>query len=321
MVARGHLVTGPHACRRLGEHADASLSTGFEGLARRRRQRQHRQAHRGIGPGVETKGVGARVEAVDAGPLERVLGFEERGPAVECDRQVEGPLVEQDVDGHRAEARAMHFGDAVHRPNTRFELVEPALGDEVGLVEHDDVGERDLFLGLAAAPELLVDMDGVDDGDDAVERVLGGDVVVHEERLCDRPGVGEARGLDQHVVELVAPLAEVGEHPDQIASHGAADAPIGHLEDFFVGVDHQALVDADLAELVLDDRDASAMVLGEDAVEQRRLAGPEEAGEDRDRYAAHRATPPRSVSRSWSSWASPCSAMTVVDMAGCLRGG
>ena len=42
------------------------------------------------------------------------------------------------------------------------------------------------------------------------------------------------------------------------------------------------VVDADLAELVLDHGDALAVLLGEDAVEQRGLAGAEEAGEDGD---------------------------------------
>ena len=35
--------------------------------------------------------------------------------------------------------------------------------------------------------------------------------------------------------------------------------------------------------LVLDDRDLLAVVAGQDAVDQRRLAGAEEAGDDRDR--------------------------------------
>ena len=43
------------------------------------------------------------------------------------------------------------------------------------------------------------------------------------------------------------------------------------------------VVDADLAELVLDHGDALAVVFLEDAVEQRGLAAAEEAGEDGDR--------------------------------------
>jgi hypothetical protein len=43
--------------------------------------------------------------------------------------------------------------------------------------------------------------------------------------------------------------------------------------------DDEALVDADLPELVLDHGDALAVVLREDAVQQRGLAGAEEAGQ------------------------------------------
>ena len=46
-----------------------------------------------------------------------------------------------------------------------------------------------------------------------------------------------------------------------------------------------SLIDADLAELVLDDGDALAVLRGEDVVQQRGLAGAEEAGEDGDRDA------------------------------------
>ena len=46
-----------------------------------------------------------------------------------------------------------------------------------------------------------------------------------------------------------------------------------------------SLIDADLAEFVLDDRDALAVLLGQDAVQQRGLSGAKEAREYRDRYA------------------------------------
>ena len=80
-------------------------------------------------------------------------------------------------------------------------------------------------------------------------------VVVGEEGLRDRAGIGEARGLDQDAVELVLALHQAFEDADQIAAHGAADAAVVHLEDFLVGIDHEVVVDADLAELVFDDGD------------------------------------------------------------------
>src|SRR5262249_564751 len=82
------------------------------------------------------------------------------------------------------------------------------------------------------------------------------------------------------------------------------DAPVVHLEDLFLGRDDEVLIDADLAELVLDDRDALAVLCGEDVVEERGFAGPEKPGQHGDRDAiaisTHRATPHEiAVSRSW----------------------
>jgi hypothetical protein len=56
--------------------------------------------------------------------------------------------------------------------------------------------------------------------------------------------------------------------------------------------DDEVVVDADLAELVDDDGVALAVVLREDAVEQRGLAGAEIAGEhgDGDLGCTHRST-------------------------------
>jgi hypothetical protein len=73
------------------------------------------------------------------------------------------------------------------------------------------------------------------------------------------------------------------EDAHEVAANGAAKAAVVHLDDLFLLVLHEDLVvDAGLAELVLDDGDLLAVLLGEDAVEERRLPGPEEAGEDGD---------------------------------------
>jgi hypothetical protein len=55
--------------------------------------------------------------------------------------------------------------------------------------------------------------------------------------------------------------------------------PLFISKHLFVSVDDEVIVDADLAELVDDDRVALAVSLGEDTVEERGLAGAEIAGE------------------------------------------
>ncbi len=133
--------------------------------------------------------------------------------------------------------------------------------------------------------------------DDRVEHELVAQFVVEEEGLRHRARVGQAGGLDQHVVEAVATAQQLAEDAQQVAAHGAADAAVVRLEELLLGADHQRLVDTDFTELVLDDGDAVAVALGEDAGEQRRLAGAEVAGEYRDRNAGSRHVQVVSVSR------------------------
>ena len=97
-------------------------------------------------------------------------------------------------------------------------------------------------------------------------------------------GAGSARpgGLDDDGVELALAPHQPVDDAHQVAAHGAADAAVVHLEHFLVGVDDELVVDADLAEFVDDDGVFLAVRLGQDAVEQRGLAGAEIAGEHGD---------------------------------------
>jgi hypothetical protein len=109
--------------------------------------------------------------------------------------------------------------------------------------------------------------------------VLGVDHLVtigRRARMCfrlhlvvDEEGLGHRAGSARPVVSIrmyrtCPALHQVAEDADQVAPDGAADAPVVHLEDLFLGVDDQVLVDADLAELVLDDGDPLAVLLGQD---------------------------------------------------------
>src|SRR6516225_7379541 len=164
--------------------------------------------------------------------------------------------------------------------------------DQIGLVEQDDVSERDLILCLRCVLEAVLQPLGVGDRDHRVELGLAADIVVHEERLRHRRGVREPRGFDDDGVELALPAHQPVDDAHEIAAHGAADAAVVHLEYFFVGTDDEIVVDADLAEFVDDDGVLLAVRLRQNAVEQRGLAGPEIAGEHGDGdLVGHRATP------------------------------
>ena len=109
----------------------------------------------------------------------------------------------------------------------------------------------------------------------ASSRVLRPDILVDEERLRHRRRIGEPRGLDNDFVELALAAHQAVENAHQVAAHGAADAAVVHLEHLLVGADDEVVVDADLAEFVDDDGVFLAVRLGEDAVEQGGLAGPQ----------------------------------------------
>jgi hypothetical protein len=66
---------------------------------------------------------------------------------------------------------------------------------EIGLIKDDRVGEGQLLLRFMCAVDLAEKVPGIDNGDDGVESCLGADILVDEESLGDRRGVGEARRL------------------------------------------------------------------------------------------------------------------------------
>ena len=191
------------------------------------------------------------------------------------------------VQRHVTAHRLVHGGQRVQATQRGLHLRELRAGDEVHLVEHDLIGEPDLLARLFGVGDAVEHMAGVHHGGDAVESRPRLHVLVHEEGLRHRARVREARGLDDDGVErALAPRRLPPHQPahdaDQVAAHGAADAAVVHLEHFLVGGGHEVVVDADLAELVDDHRVAAAVILGEDAVQERGLAGAEIAGEHGD---------------------------------------
>jgi hypothetical protein len=129
---------------------------------------------------------------------------------------------------------------------------------------------------------VLKDVLGVDYGYDGIEAEVGLHLVVGKKRLRDGAWVSEAGGLDEDAVEGLLTLHEAAEDADEITAHGAADAAVVHLEELFVGLDNELVVHANLAEFIFDHGEFLAVLLGQNAVEERGFAGAEEAGEDGD---------------------------------------
>ena len=206
--------------------------------------------------------------------------------------EVEGIAAEHGLERHVALHRAMQGGIGIDAADARLDLLQLGLGDEIGLVDDDNIGEGDLVLGLRRILEPRGQKFCIGHRHHGVEPRGVLDLLVDEEGLRDRGRIGQSRRLDDDRVELALALHQAFDDADEIAAHGAADAAVVHLEDFLVGADHEVIVDANLAEFIDDDRVFLAVLLGEDPVEERRLAGTEIAGEHRDGgLVGHERTP------------------------------
>ena len=191
------------------------------------------------------------------------------------------------------------------------ELGQFVFADEVGLVDDDDIGEFDLVdeevgdgafvafagghvavLEVIGGVELFEEVGRVDDRDHGVE---AGDVlqsvaflVGEGEGLRDGERFGNAGRFDEQVIEASF-AGEARDFLEQVVTQGAANAAVGHLDEFLLGaaefgaaVADEFGVDVDLAHVIDDDRDAPAFAVVEDVVEEGGFSGAEEAGEDGD---------------------------------------
>ena len=204
-----------------------------------------------------------------------VAGVEEFRLDLEDAVQIERTALQHVRKLDLAALGAMQLCVRIDAADARLDFGQLRLGDEVGLVQHDDVGKGDLVLGLGRVLEAVAQPFGVSHRHDRIESRVLLHVLVDEKSLRHRRRVGQPRGLDDDGVELALALHQAVENANEVAAHGAADAAIVHLEHFLVGADDEVVVDADLAEFVDDDGVFLAVVFRQDAVEQRGLAGAE----------------------------------------------
>ena len=125
----------------------------------------------------------------------------------------------------------------------------------------------------------------VDHRDDAVHRDAGADrrpVEGVDERLRQ----GEPGGLDEDMLRRVRPVEELVEGGDEVVGDGAADAAVRQFDDVLLGATADAAafdegtIEAEIAELVDDDREPAPARVLEEVAQERRLARAEKAGDD-----------------------------------------
>ena len=193
--------------------------------------------------------------------------------------QIERAALQHVRQRHLAALGAVQLCIGIDTANAGLDLGKLRLGDQVGLVEHDDVGKRDLVFRFGGVLETVAQPLCIGHRHDSVEAGVLLHVFVDEEGLRHGSRIGQSRRLDDNGVELALALHQPVQDAHEVAAHGAADAAIVHLEHFLVGADDEVVVDADLAEFVDDDGVFLAVIFRQDAVQQRRLSGAEIAGQ------------------------------------------
>jgi hypothetical protein len=207
---------------------------------------------------------------------------------------------EQEPRRHLAVTGFLQRGGGVQRTDLRGQGGDLFRGGEVGLAEHDPVGDRHLPAGLGVLAQRHAARGGIGQRDDGLHVVLPREGPFAEEGLQHRHRVVRAGKLQHHALEgRHGATCAVGEQrPEgllEVRAHRAAEAPVAEQGDLALGGGReQRLVDADLAELVHHDGGVAALLALEQGLHQRGLARAEEAGDEDDGHprAAGPALPP-----------------------------
>ena len=233
---------------------------------------------------------GFRRAAGRRGPLERIFRLEKLwvelvGP------QVEAADVEHPVEGNGAVPGPVDGGDGIDPSDPRFEGVELGRGDQIGLVEQkmtsakatcftdSSPASRCWRACLASTTVTMPSSRKLRRISSSVKKVCATGAGLARPVVSIRmPSSRSLRLRRRPRMRIRSPRTEQQMQPLFISNSSSSLAMT------------QLVVDADLAELILDHRQLPPVLLGQDAVEQRRLAGAEEAGEDGDgnRIGVHR---------------------------------
>ncbi|KEH10251.1 hypothetical protein GY14_07185 [Delftia tsuruhatensis] len=169
-------------------------------------------------------------------------------------------------------------------------LQGPGIG-QIGLVDDDQVGPGHLALqrvGQQRIGGLREQGAGIQHHDDSIERQTR----IGQAQLGDAPGVGDAAGLDHHGVEALALLQHADQGHGQVIADLAAHAAIGQRDGVAAVVLDQACIDVERAEVVDQHGQPLAIRMAQPVVEQRGLAGAQEAADDRERQPLPHVMPP-----------------------------
>ena len=161
---------------------------------------------------------------------------------------------------HRGRIARGGADDALGAGIERVEALAQRIAErrEVGLRDHQRVGDRGLPRRLGEAGERVGPGNGIDQRHDAREAQPLVEHRVGAEREQDRAGIGQPAGLDDDAAETadvagVAPFDQAAQRLGQILAHRAAQAAAGQLQHLTFDEIDEVMVDRDLADLVDDD--------------------------------------------------------------------
>ena len=168
-------------------------------------------------------------------------------------------------------------GLVVMLPQQSNRGIQLGLGDGVGTGQNNGGGGLNLVVvELAEVLHIHLDLAGIHHGHGVAQR----DLVVHDllHRADDVGQLAHAGGLDENAVGVIFG-DDLGQSLAEVAHQRAADAAGVHLGDADARVLQKAAVNADFAELILDQYDFLALVaLLDHFLNQSGLAGAEKAG-------------------------------------------
>ena len=172
-------------------------------------------------------------------------------------------------------------GHGVVLPQHGGHLIELGFLHAGGAAEDDGAGVLDLVVEeLAEVFHIHLALVGVHHGGKAVE---GGVVGLNVTYGADHVGqLAHAGGLDKDAVGMIF-VQRLAQRLAEIAHQAAADAAGVHLGDVDAGLLQKTAVDADLAELILDEHQLFTLVgFRDELFDQRGFARAEKSGENVD---------------------------------------
>ena len=176
--------------------------------------------------------------------------------------------------------------DAVGAVVERIETADEIRTErrEIGLGDHQSVGERGLPPRLGEAVETVGAIYRVDEGDDPrqMQRVVEHRIGAQCEE--DRGRVGEPGGFDHDPAKPpdfagIAALEEAAQGAREVLAHRAAQASPRQFQHTALDEIDEVMVDRDLAELVDDDSRIGEGGRDERTPQQRRFATAEKPGQ------------------------------------------